>query len=57
MSNLKAGDKIKLENAAAPYAEVLRVLGEGGQGTVYEVSVGVEVTFSNISGIIREKSL
>jgi serine/threonine protein kinase len=40
MSNLKAGDKIKLENTAAPYAEVLRVLGEGGQGTVYEALVG-----------------
>jgi serine/threonine protein kinase len=40
MANLKAGTKIKLENAPAPHAEVLRVLGEGGQGTVYEVKVG-----------------
>jgi DNA-binding helix-hairpin-helix protein with protein kinase domain len=40
MADLKPGTRIKLENGAFPDAEVMRVLGEGGQGTVYEVSVG-----------------
>jgi DNA-binding helix-hairpin-helix protein with protein kinase domain len=40
MAGLKPGTKIKLKNSAFPDAEIVRILGEGGQGTVYEVNVG-----------------
>jgi serine/threonine protein kinase len=39
MAELKSGARIKLGNGALD-AQVVRVLGEGGQGVVYEVTVG-----------------
>jgi DNA-binding helix-hairpin-helix protein with protein kinase domain len=40
MAELKQGAKIKLKNGAFADAEIVRFLGEGGQGAVYEVNVG-----------------
>jgi serine/threonine protein kinase len=40
MTQWKIGDKIKLVDSNHPYAEIVKFLGEGGQGAVYEVKVG-----------------
>jgi serine/threonine protein kinase len=40
MAEWKTGDRIKLVNCDFPDAKVVKTLGEGGQGTVYEVTAG-----------------
>jgi DNA-binding helix-hairpin-helix protein with protein kinase domain len=42
MAELKTGDKIRLVDCNFPDAEIIKFLGEGGQGSVYEVKVGGE---------------
>jgi hypothetical protein len=43
MAELKPGTIIKLKNAAFADAKIVRVLGEGGQGVVYEKGRFVDV--------------
>jgi DNA-binding helix-hairpin-helix protein with protein kinase domain len=40
MAELKPGTKIKLKTGAFADAQIVRLLGEGGQGAVYEVNIG-----------------